>query len=554
VPHFHIETFPLSLYIPRTLLIHSTYFHKPAVTEIFTKPPSLAPSIDLATKTFTKPIAMYSSKQNKRQTTIIEDLGAIGLAEQSRQGAPKKNAAGRSGPSAARKASSPKPKATKKPTASQDIGLRFYEGNGVKIPLYDEGGRKRAHARLSKSLRNKNTDYLLEITEQYAGKDKRKEFENSNKTKAEIADWIEEKETIALGPNPRSALECESESSTWALREEDFNTEDEDALWAGPEQADGEGLLPPPMQDNSTLNTVEDGYNEVAMMCDLTNLMNVSLMEMIGKRRRDCTPEPAQERQQTPKKPKVGRTERQLAEQSIADLAQAQVRDRDGHPKTRVDATRIDQQKFDDLPSVLNEISEASATKAEKELEEALRVDRLHGFMGDIGMHPDNPDASTFVVQLPEETRVLTVGTCANTGRPILHDTSIPRAHDRTMAHQAHPIQQPYIKVGVHGRHGDFNDDPDRQTGRGHELSLEDLTDLGKYMWFRGQILHRYPRFPQSEAGQEIQPELTEGWNGNERWYIAFKNRYPGLSVGHLWPCGCEKLRGEGEDSDSEEE
>jgi hypothetical protein len=73
-------------------------------------------------------------------------------------------------------------------------------------------------------------------------------------------------------------------------------------------------------------------------------------------------------------------------------------------------------------------------------------------------------------------------------------------------------------------------------------------------MSFRGQALRIHPRFPAAGAGQEIEPTVRESWDENERWYNGFTQRYPGFSVGHLWPCGCEKLRDEGEDNESEEE
>jgi hypothetical protein len=449
-----------------------------------------------------------------RQTTIIDDFSAVEIAQQGQRRAPKKSKADRSRPSATQNASSPKPKAPKKPKATKDTGPRFYEGNGVKIPLYDEAGKKRAHARLAKTLRNKNTDFLLDTAEQYAGKAKRREFEKANKTKAEIADWIEEMETIALGPNPKSALKGESGQRPRMLCARkligvDLNIEDEEALWVQPKD-----------QDKGN-----------------------------GKRKRDCTPEPAHDPQQTIKKPRIHNTDAEPLEAPILDMVQVQAKASDERPKSM-----IDEQKLDELPRLSSDISMSPAEEAEKQLEAARQVDLLHDFMGDIGIHPENPDASSFLVQLPEETRVLTAVTNANTGQLTLHDTPIPRDHSRTMGHQPQPSQQPHLKPGMHGRNGDFQNDPDRRTGRGHEVSSEDHIALSRYMSFRGQVLRIHPRFPAAGAGQEIEPTVRESWDDNERWYNGFTQRYPGFSVGHLWPCGCEKLRDEGEDSESEEE
>jgi len=86
---------------------------------------------------------------------------------------------------------------------------RFYEENGLKIPLYDndgQGTRRRLHARLAKSLLNRSAENLLDIVEQYAGADKKQELRNKRLSKLKLATWIEEKETLALGRNPKSTL------------------------------------------------------------------------------------------------------------------------------------------------------------------------------------------------------------------------------------------------------------------------------------------------------------------------------------------------------------
>jgi hypothetical protein len=154
---------------------------------------------------------MDPSRNN--QTKVIDDVDAIAKAMQCRKRKippKKKKNITNTGPSAPPAASSSRAKPTKKPTATQDVGPRFYEKNRVKIPLYEKGGKRRANARLSSTLRNKNTEFLFDVVEQYAGADKRKEFKDAGKSKADMADWIEEHETYALGPNPKSKLNCKS--------------------------------------------------------------------------------------------------------------------------------------------------------------------------------------------------------------------------------------------------------------------------------------------------------------------------------------------------------
>jgi hypothetical protein len=143
-------------------------------------------------------IVMDLSKKFVRQTHIIDDFDAINIAQGQRKASSKKNKQGSTGPSTHQNASSPKTKNAPKPKASQQADSRFYE----------KGRTRKVHARLSSSLHNTNTDCLLDTVEEYAGVEKRKEFKNADKSKAEIADWIEAKETLALGPHPRSKLTC----------------------------------------------------------------------------------------------------------------------------------------------------------------------------------------------------------------------------------------------------------------------------------------------------------------------------------------------------------
>jgi hypothetical protein len=204
------------------------------------------------------------------------------------------------------------------------------------------------------------------------------------------------------------------------------------------------------------------------------------------------------------------------------------------------------------------QIPTISAKKVNKKVEAAYSDEQLQGFMRDIGMEPGHPDVSTMVVRLPEHgvTRVLTATMNAATGEPILHDTPIfhraqPRGQETPTALRK---EHTFLKAGVHGRHGEFKTDPDRRTGRGHQLNPEHQTSLEEYMEYRGVVLQKYPRFLGINERDEVQSEVKQSWDKNEMWYNCFTELYPGFSVGHLWPCGCEKLRGESEDEESEEE
>jgi hypothetical protein len=105
-------------------------------------------------------------------------------------------------------ASSTKTKPRRELAPNEPSDSLFFEGYRVRIPLYNNNGERKEYARLSSALCVKIRDQLLDIVEEYAGSDKRKQFIDEKQTKANIADWIEKAESLALGPNPRSELQC----------------------------------------------------------------------------------------------------------------------------------------------------------------------------------------------------------------------------------------------------------------------------------------------------------------------------------------------------------
>jgi hypothetical protein len=193
-------------------------------------------------------------------------------------------------------------KNTKGPKKATKPALwRFYKKNGLTIPLLEKNGKKKAYARLSNSLSNKNTDYLLDTVEAYAGKEMRREFVKSARNKAEIADWIEAKETIALGCNPRSTLKCklyivgltvavskadldamfEAELDTFSdddLTEEDPGVKDADApqenakteYVKAKEKGKSKATKQSQVQDNGMLNSALCFSNEVELTIALS--------------------------------------------------------------------------------------------------------------------------------------------------------------------------------------------------------------------------------------------------------------------------------------------
>ena len=268
----------------------------------------------------------------------------------------------------------------------------------------------------------------------------------------------------------------------------------------------------------------------------------------IGKRKHDNAHEPAAGPRQTAKKQKTRHTNEQPAKQPLAGSPHKDGQARGNARKVRFEEP-MEEMKPQEIPTI--------STKDTKTGDEQARKDEnLQHFLSDIGMHLEDPDGSSKVVRLPEQgqDRVLTASIQPQTGRPIMHDTPIPRNYAQGRAQSAQPKDQPFLKIGRHGRYGDFDNDPDRRTGRGHQLNPEDQLGLDSYFEYRGQVLQKYPRYPGVDAGLQVHPEVKKSWDENQVWHNGFVERYPGYAVAHLWPCGCEKLRGESENGESEEE
>jgi hypothetical protein len=530
-----------------------------------------------------------------KHTNIIYDLNAIALAQGGgkRKSLPKKKAKAEwSSRAVLAVASSSKAKPTKKPTVSQGVGTsassfsggfkrkpaktsaaphgtdaRFYEKDGLKIPLYRKGGRKRTQARLSGSLRNNNTEFLLDIVEEYAGVGKRIEFKDADKTKAEMADWIEEHETYALGPNPKSKLTITSkllhnarvlyenkltDTVPAVAEEDDFDMQEEEALSADSqlvaEAHNGKGkgkagvhfAASKEFRGRGKAWTHSSGQNQGT------------------KRKQDTEPEPAQGLKQTTKKLKTRHADEQLAKQSPAGRQKTKVQSKNERRKTRIEEKMAEFSKRVEMPQLLDTKTEQTVGEEAKAKADELEAhnDRLESIMGDLGMHPDNAYTLSMVVHLPEqgEDRVLTAVKNPFTKKYTLYNTAVP--HERGLARpsQAQPFEQPFLKDGKHGRGGDFENDPDCRTGRGHEMTPEDEAAHEEYLSFRGQVLKKYPRYPDVDSGEEVDPVVKQARDEFEIWHNNFTYKYPGLIVNHLWPCSCEKLRGESEDEESEEE
>ena len=421
----------------------------------------------------------------------------------------------------------------KKATPEPFTNERYYENNGLRIPLYDKSGRKKTHARHAQGLRKHNLDQLLDIVEEYAGTGKRKQFKDADVTKAEISDWIETVETFALPPNPKSKLSLPGPAQKKDT-EVDTATNEEPAV----KTQEGKGKVKAVQNQSTPEEPAEDTPRPANF-------------PTAKRKHNDATPSPTHASHKTPpKKLKIHHEADQQAAQSRADK-------RDTHQAKR-DALKAhfaeDSDSEPEIPSMSNKDEDKTDEKAQ-------RAAKLINFMGDVGMHPDNVDTSSMVVNIPEnaEDRVLMASTLKNS-KTVMHDTPIPHDRSKTRvpigqpAHTPGAEQEPFFIPGTHGRGGDFEQDPDRRTGRGHQITPEDAQGLEEYFKLRGAVLKKYPKYPRAGEGGEVEEAVRTGWEDNEAWFRGFNGKYKGRAVGHLWPCGCERMRGESEEEESEEE
>jgi hypothetical protein len=318
--------------------------------------------------------------------------------------------------------------------------------------------------------------------------------------------------------------------------EDSFNIEDEDAFWADP-------------KPSSNKDTGKGKGNVWA---------HSQGQDQGGKSKCGNASEPAHALEQTTKRLKTRHADEKLAEQSLAGQIRAKSISKDERRKSRIEEKMAEFSKAVEMPKLPDAIAErieGEDTKAEAD-DSKTHNERLERIMGSLDMHPDNQDTSTRVVNLPEqgEDRVLTAVTNPSTKNHVLHDTRIPHSRGQTQILPARRAEQPFLKDGKHGRGGDFENDPDRRTGRGHEVVPEDQILLEEYLSFRGRVLEKYPRYPGVDAGQEVDPNVKQAWDSMEMWHNKFTNKYAGFVFNHLWPCGCEKVRGESEAGESEEE
>ncbi|KAI4700729.1 hypothetical protein J4E81_003692 [Alternaria sp. BMP 2799] len=397
-------------------------------------------------------------------------------------------------------------------TPTRASGARFYEANGLKIPLYNKdglGNKKRPYARLSKGLLKYSVDDLLDIVEQYAGAEKRQELKDEGLAKSRLANWIEEKETLALGRNPKSTLSNE---------EEEADDADDDAVSSPAPATPTSSSVKTPIQANTPSTPVNKKHDSPITIKDS------SASRQSSHRKRSA-----------PDEPPDGRPHAKLQKRDAL---------------TNAAATNTGHSAEDEFTGTLVDynIPTLSQTERQTSLYNA-KGSRQDAFMQATGMNPLDPDRSSIIIRGRNEDRVLTAtsGQGYRKGETYFHETTIP--HRAPKSHQS--PSAPYLKEGEHGRKGDFQADNDRRTGVGHQFEPDDYLKWSEFKNFRSAMYEQFPHYPKPNQGITIDPGTKDTWDAWQIWYDEFTKKYPGYAVAHLWPCGCEKVRDEDE---SEEE
>ncbi|CAN9288900.1 unnamed protein product [Alternaria alternata] len=401
-------------------------------------------------------------------------------------------------PTKARSKTPASPRSPTTPTSTQASAPRFYEANGLKIPLYSQNGlgnKKRPNARLSKTLLKYNTDELLDIVGQYAGADKRQELKNKGLAKTMLANWIEEKETLPLGRNPKSEL---------------FFADDQEKV----EQSDDvASFLAPTTATSSSLNT-----RKYTATTPASNSQEV--YPATSTKGDDIFGQPRQLKRSAPGRSRDDQLPAKLQKCDVtANLSTKYVKN--------LGKKRSINKSVDDVIPTLSQTNAQTAAYNDRDHD----IYPQNAFFNGTGMNPSDPDRSSIIVRGDDEDRVLTATSHETFRGPVtyLFETTIPH-NAPSPPSRISPPPVPYLKEGLHGRNGDFQDDPDRRTGVGHQIEPEDQLKWDEYKNFHGTIYQQFSHYPAT-----VTAEMKKAWNQWHRWYGDFTEKYPGYAASLLW-------------------
>ncbi|KAI8937224.1 hypothetical protein NX059_006433 [Plenodomus lindquistii] len=547
---------------------------------------------------------MAPNQNPNRKTNIIDDPVALAQSlAQNRKGKSKgkgrgnARATGGSSIFAPQNTGISKAKASRQaPAAPPGISSstpdpQLYEGHGLKI-LFNEKGKPRLHARTSMTFRNKGMEAILDIVEAYAGSGKRHEFQNADKPKAFIANWIEMAETLAFGKNPASKLtraDWEASEFTHPNQRSAFVANSAKNSRRPPVETEGD--LDNDMYDllSHTEHKRKHVEKDTSDRIDhvkrqkrehAANMQNrgtsfakesVTAKSEIDKRvpdnvRIQTSPAPTHvaPQQSAPiqkSSEQLAREKRNMESYTITD---SHDRKRPGEGTKHVFSTpnaTESSSSFQDASnregSEGNREQQAStvsvfsgpmpSVRGNKDAQApAAEQERLRMFMHDIGLDSTDPDRTSAIILGPSKNmrRVVTVTEGAH-GQFTLHCTVLNR-FNYDASRNTKPVPRPYLKNGRHGSGGIFDNDPDRATGLGHDYEPEDARNFVTFMQLKSKATQRH------DDGKPVFPQAVRDFKVLQPWYAEYVRQYPGKRLDQ-WPCGCSKIIDEDGDESEEE-
>jgi hypothetical protein len=347
---------------------------------------------------------------NMDRTNIIEDDEfVLAMAAAGKKGKGKKKATGgsASSPPKSQKASGvPTARGKAKAAASHNTGARFYEADGLKIPLFNSVGRKRI-SRSWKTVSKKNFEELLEIVEEYAGANKKGELRNRGSSKTELAQWIEAQETLAFKHDTKTSKFDIATSSTTCHNI--LTVTVTDAQQDNAEQFDHRG---PTFASSASSPTKKANKPTVAgPVASAKDAKSQTAAKEDGM----CH-HPVDKKRRAPDEPAYGQPHQKQQKRDH----QANLQTTSTGPPTKDNHT--DKQDYDVIPALLQTVAQ---TTSYNNTDDGVRGKVT--FMNGVGMHPDDPDRSSKVVKGRSEDRILTAtkSTKSNgTEQVTLHEVS----------------------------------------------------------------------------------------------------------------------------------
>jgi hypothetical protein len=347
---------------------------------------------------------------NMDRINIIEDDEfVLAMAAAGKKGKGKKKATGgsASSPPKSQKASGvPTAREKGKAAAAQNTGARFYEADGLKIPLFDSAGRKRI-SRSWKTISKKNFEELLEIVEEYAGANKKEGLRNRGSSKTEFAQWIEAQETLAFKHDPKTSKFDIATSSTTC---HDILTVT--VIYAQQDNAEHFGHRAPTFASSASSPTKKANKPTVARPIASAK----DAKSQIAAKEDGMCHHPVDKKRRAPEVPAYGEPHQKH-----------QKRDHEANLQTTSTGTpakdnHTDKQDYDVIPTP-SQTGGQTATYNNTDDDAHHKVT----FMNDTDMHPDDADRSSMIVRGGDEDQVLTATKRTKndgTDRVTLHQVS----------------------------------------------------------------------------------------------------------------------------------